>query len=363
MKRIAISGYYGFNNIGDEAVLEAILKNVRSAVPDAEIYVFSAEPEKTAELHGVFGVGRMSPWGILKTLARCHILISGGGSLLQDVTGHLSVIYYLLLIVAAKLMGKRVMVYSQGIGPIRKMTNRVLTRLVLSRADAITVREPKSRLDLIEIGIQAERIIVTADPVVSLGPDPQCDVSQHISLDLATNAIRIGLAFRGQDMKYGAAERLAEAISLVRENVSAEVILIPYYRKQDLPMVERLESILGNSVQSVRTGVRVQEMINITRDLDVLVGSRLHSLIIAAVCPTPMVAVSYDPKIEYFMDTIHRKVTSDIRDMDPRLVAEAILQELQEREKNCLEIRGHIENLNQSLQRNEAILKELLKIG
>lgn len=360
MKRVAISGYYGFNNLGDEAVLEAILKNIRGSFPDAEITVFSATPEETARQYGVRSVGRTAPFGILKTLAWCDVLVSGGGSLLQDVTGHLSVLYYLSLIAVAKLMGKRAMVYSQGIGPIRKRVNRLMTRLVLNQADAITVREPKSRADLVEIGVPSNRIIVTADPVISLRCNPEGGGTDHLPPRSGGKTLRIGLAFRGQDLRFKADEKLAEAIGKVRERLDVQVVLVPYYRRQDLPMVERLESILGESVCSVRSDVRVQEMIDLTAELDVLVGSRLHSLIIAAVCPTPMVAVSYDPKIEYFMETVNQRVAADVRDIDSDALAEAIIHAVENKAAICSDLQSRVEKLSLSLGRNEAILGELL---
>ncbi len=107
MNKILISGYYGYDNLGDEAVLETILNNIRSVIEDSEITVLSSNPIATTAKYDVNSVGRSSIMGVIKALSKCDVLISGGGSLLQDVTSRLSIFYYLLIIMFGRMMGKR----------------------------------------------------------------------------------------------------------------------------------------------------------------------------------------------------------------------------------------------------------------
>ena len=93
MSRLVISGYYGFGNAGDEAMLAAILEAILEVVPEADITVISGNPRHTAEKHGVKAVGRFDVTGIFNAIKRCDLLISGGGSLLQDVTSNRSLDY------------------------------------------------------------------------------------------------------------------------------------------------------------------------------------------------------------------------------------------------------------------------------
>ncbi|MGI5882936.1 MAG: polysaccharide pyruvyl transferase family protein, partial [Dethiobacteria bacterium] len=95
MTCIALSGYYGFYNTGDEAILEAIIGIVRRRLPGAELVVFSADPDHTRQEYGVESVSRTCLFSIFRTLHRADLLISGGGGLLQDVTSLRSVAYYL----------------------------------------------------------------------------------------------------------------------------------------------------------------------------------------------------------------------------------------------------------------------------
>ncbi|MBQ1603097.1 MAG: polysaccharide pyruvyl transferase family protein, partial [Oscillospiraceae bacterium] len=112
MVNILISGYYGFDNIGDESILRTVINSLRARVPDCHLTVLSHNPAATREKYGVDAVDRMSLREIVREIRRCDLLISGGGSLLQDVTSSKSIHYYLTIIRLAKLYGKKVFIYS-----------------------------------------------------------------------------------------------------------------------------------------------------------------------------------------------------------------------------------------------------------
>ena len=124
MVNILISGYYGFDNIGDESILRTLVSSLREHIPDCSLTVLSHNPTSTREKYGVEAVDRMSPMAILRAVKKCDMLISGGGSLLQDVTSSKSLHYYLSIIRCAEFFHKKVFIYSQGIGPIDRPSNR-----------------------------------------------------------------------------------------------------------------------------------------------------------------------------------------------------------------------------------------------
>ena len=107
MHKIFISGYYGFNNIGDESILKAVIDNLRERLTEIEITVLSRNPASTAEKYQVHSVDRKSLSAIISAVKKCDLLISGGGSLLQDVSSKKSIIYYLAIMWIAKLLGKK----------------------------------------------------------------------------------------------------------------------------------------------------------------------------------------------------------------------------------------------------------------
>ena len=166
--KILISGYYGFSNAGDEAMLTAIVTSLKEQDPQVELTVLSGHPEVTARLHPVKAIHRFDLWGICRAMAGTDLLLSGGGSLLQNVTSRLSLYYYLSIIALGTLLGKKVMLFAQGIGPIRGSFSRWLTRLVCQKVDLITVRDDGSLDDLKAMGFSPEKIRVTSDAVFSL---------------------------------------------------------------------------------------------------------------------------------------------------------------------------------------------------
>ena len=108
MVNILISGYYGFDNIGDESILRTLVSSLREHIPDCSLTVLSHNPASTREKYGVEAVDRMSPMAILRAVKKCDMLISGGGSLLQDVTSSKSLHYYLSIIRCAEFFHKKV---------------------------------------------------------------------------------------------------------------------------------------------------------------------------------------------------------------------------------------------------------------
>ena len=103
MAKVLISGYYGFSNAGDEAMLTAIVDSLKREAPDTVITVISGHPRSTCALHDVKSIGRFDFPAILRAMAGTDLLLSGGGSLLQNVTSHFSLFYYLSISLLASL--------------------------------------------------------------------------------------------------------------------------------------------------------------------------------------------------------------------------------------------------------------------
>lgn len=363
MNKILISGYYGYDNLGDEAVLETILKNLREAIGDADITVLSSDPTATVAKYDVESVGRSSFRGVLKALWKCDLLISGGGSLLQDVTSRLSIFYYLLIIFAGRLLGKKVMVYSQGIGPIRKPMNRFVTRWILSGIQAITVRESYSRQDLIEMGVSESLIEVTADPVVSMDVQSASDGTQLLRSYMTEKQLekpKIGFALRGKAYSKDLEARIVKTVEAIQKEMDVTLIFIPFYYNEDMRTIHALRHVLNGDVVYLDQRHDAKEILGITRELDVLVGERLHSLIFAAICHVPMIALSYDPKIEYFMETIQSKAEFHIQTFDPEKLMLEVKRTYENADQLKEKLRANMERLKRKLEKNEMIVTRIL---
>lgn len=337
---IVLSGYYGFGNAGDEAILEAMIADLREVCPGARLTVFSAEPERTAAAHGVEAVHRFSIAGVWNALGRAHLLISGGGSLLQDVTSSRSLWYYLAVIGMARARGLRTMVYANGLGPIRLAANRRGAGAVLRRVDVITLRDPDSvRVLASELGVARGDVMLTADPAFGLRPleggardalleeagmraedrtredaaGPVIGLALrpwHGSSELAGLAVRsvIGLlsgaggvgpgcgGVRG--VGAGCEGTVAGGRPVGRQ--AGSVLLVPMQYAADAPLMAQVESECreaGVAVKAVRRPLGAREALTLVSACDMLVAMRLHALIFAASAGVPLVALSYDPKV------------------------------------------------------------------
>ena len=138
--KIVISGYYGFDNVGDEAILLAMIQAFRSYDPTIEIVVLSNSPETTKSQFHVDAVNRWNIKEIFRALKDSDGLISGGGRLLQDETGVNSIIYYTGVIKMAEFLGLPVFIYAQGMGPLKRTIAKHIVKWALKKAK-ITVRD------------------------------------------------------------------------------------------------------------------------------------------------------------------------------------------------------------------------------
>lgn len=333
LNRVTISGYYGFNNLGDEAVLYSIVSALREQQPDLGITVLSADPAFTSRAYGVEAVNRWRPGEVAAALRGCDLLISGGGSLLQDVTGFKSLAYYLGVINMALALGRPVMFYAQGIGPVRSAAGRRLVGLTARRARMITVRDQASKDDLAGMGVSPAAITVTADPVLGLSP---ASVDPAPGLAILTGAglspARSGSPLVGISVRpWPGLDRAQEAlITTCRELIAtgARIVFLPLHHPGDLDLSLQLAEALGNTATVLQQPLTVPETLSVIGHLDALTGMRLHSLIMAAVMGVPPVGISYDPKIDRFLGQLGLEAAGAVDNLTAAALRTALDQAL-----------------------------------
>jgi polysaccharide pyruvyl transferase CsaB len=361
--KILISGYYGFNNIGDESILRAVVDNLRGKLSNIEITVLSRNPEFTAQKYGVHSVNRKSVKDIISAVRRCDLLISGGGSLLQDVTSKKSILYYLMIMWAAMFFRKKIFIYSQGIGPILSKINRRLTAATLKRVNGIVVRDESSKELLIEIGVRGDGIIVTADPVLRV-KKAELSIGREILVKEGfqpdPERMTVGFAIREKKIKSNFVEEICISIRRLVDEYHARIVLIPFHYSEDMAVIEEIEARLGNDVCCIKHKYLTDEMLSIIGNMNVLVGVRLHALIHAAIMDVPMIAVSYDPKINSFMHSIDMKAMCSVYDFQNDFFIEEFDRTVARAEKIKAKVHGRIEELIKKLDNNEALIQELM---
>lgn len=363
MNKIVISGYYGFNNIGDESILTAIISSLKDGIEDIDITVLSKDPQLTKKNHEVNAVNRKNPFAIIKEVRKCDLLISGGGSLLQDVTSNRSIIYYLAVILIGILCNKKVMIYSQGIGPINNPINKYLTKRILDKVDYMTLRDKRSKKVLEDMNIENQSIIVAADPVIGI-KKRDLDLGENILVKTNSENIKnplIGFALRGRNKDENLIKVISKVADEIIEETGGSVVFIPFHHGEDVNMLNEIEEKMDNKAIFLRGKYELDEMLSIVGNLDLLVGIRLHSLIFSAIMNVPMVAISYDPKVDYFMESINEPVFCNIEELNSESLAKEIIEKLKKREEYKARLEVEVNNSKRKLIKNREVVKQLLE--
>jgi len=358
-RRVAISGYYGCGNAGDEAVLAGIRDSfARLAGDRVALTALSQHPEETYALHGIEAANRLDLRTLKSVIGSSNLLISGGGSLLQDTTSLKSLLYYLYVMRIAIAQKIPLMMYAQGIGPLKRRISRTLVRMTANHAAHITVRDSASAELLRSIGVKRPAIDVTADPAFALDSAPDAIVSQLLGRNglggiTATSGGHIAVALRPWGERSPALlKKYCELLSAIEKRTGRECILLPMHHPDDLNFADALNNEMGGRFKILRENCGPEIVLGIVARMDCVVAMRLHTLIFAARGCVPAFALAYDPKVTQLMRGLEAQdFTADWRDFDIAAVVPGVERLLQQRQM-------HSETLEaRSLEREQAALK------
>lgn len=362
MSRVVMSGYYGFNNAGDESILYSIIETLRKIDPDLEITVLSHDPEKTAKRYHVQAVNRWRILEIIKALRKSDLLLSGGGSLLQDVSSANSPLYYLGIMLLSLLMGKPYMIYAQGIGPLNISRNRKLTAWLANHARTITVRDEGSKKELESYGVK-KPIVVTADPVLGLkGEDISRELGQKI---LERNNVKVeeeerllGVFIRswqGNDFL----PELAQACDILSKE-GWKIVFVPMHFPEDIVVAKETAKLMTEEAVVLKEKYSPQGIISLIKHFKLLIGMRLHSLIGGAVAGVPVVGLSYDPKVDRFLEQIGHQSLISVNSMKASVLLEMVNWSCEHQEEVTEKTKVKLEPLYQKAWKNARLVEELL---
>jgi len=316
---LVIAGYYGYNNIGDEALLMAIIQNLKLYVDDIKIIVLSNNPEETKLTYGVNAINRFNIIKIAKAMKKSRMFMYGGGTLIQENTSTRSLIYYLGMIWIAKKAGLKVMLYANGIEPINKYINKKLTGNIMNHVDIITLREQASKTELQKLCINRPQIIVTADPAFILEPCKNSEIERIFDEEgIAAEGPFIGFSVRKWDGYKTYVDVIAQAADYVAKKFGAKPIFIPMQYPNDLIITKSIVSKMECKGYILQNKYDVSQVLGITSRLDMLIGMRLHALIFAVSLCVPVVGLVYQPKVAWLLDYIDQACASagDVKSLD-----------------------------------------------
>jgi polysaccharide pyruvyl transferase CsaB len=307
--RIGISGSYGGLNLGDEAILQSIVTQLRQSLP-VEIVVFSRNPDDTLRRHAVdrsLAVRTLSKEEVAPEIERLDLFILGGGGILFDPEAKA----FLREVSLALEKNVPVMVYAIGAGPLEEPTTLKLVRQTLNRVAAVTVRERSARQVLEDAGVERE-ILVTADPALLMEPEPLPDETlKREGLDGDRRLVGFSVREPGaaapdidQDSYHAL---LANAADYIVERLEADVVFVPMERS--VLDVQHSHAVVAQMKRPQRATVLKGEytagqLLSLVGHFEFAVGMRLHFLVFAALQRVPFVALPYAPKVAGFLEAL-----------------------------------------------------------
>lgn len=336
---VVICGAYGRGNAGDDAILEAILQEMRSIDPDMPITVLTKDPKATRLTYRVRTAGRMDVGTWKKAMRHAGLYINGGGSLIQDVTSRRSLWFYLHNIQAAHKAGCKVQMYGCGIGPVLREQHRKLAASVLNASvDVITLREPDSLKELQSMGVTKPEILLTADPALTLPAASEDEIdSVLLRAGIPPHGKYLCFALRNWKGFEDKAPLFAQAAKYAYETYGLTPVFAAVEKHLD-PVAGRLAAAgLDIPHYFLDDAGSAGTIIGALSRMQAVVSMRLHALIFAAGQGIPLAGVVYDPKVSAFLRYIGQEnflnlnaLTADaLKAMIDRMVSSPISPEEQ----------------------------------
>ena len=311
---VVICGAYGRGNAGDDAILEAILQEMRSIDPDMPITVLTKDPKATRLTYRVRTAGRMDVGTWKKAMRHAKLYINGGGSLIQDVTSRRSLWFYLHNIQAAHKAGCKVQMYGCGIGPVLREQHRKLAAKVLNASvDVITLREPDSLKELQSMGVTKPEILLTADPALTLPAASEDEIdSVLLRAGIPPHGKYLCFALRNWKGFEDKAPLFAQAAKYAYETYGLTPVFAAVEKHLD-PVAGRLAAAgLDIPHYFLDDAGSAGTIIGALSRMQAVVSMRLHALIFAAGQGIPLAGVVYDPKVSAFLRYIGQENFLDL---------------------------------------------------
>jgi polysaccharide pyruvyl transferase CsaB len=308
-RRVGISGSYGGYNLGDEAILGVIIRELRRALP-VEIVVFSRDASDTRARHAVDAVTTrdLSRSEARRLVDSLDLFILGGGGILYDTDADM----FLREVTLAHEADTPVMVYAISAGPLVDLSLRSRVREALDHAAIITVRDRPTRQLLEEIGLERD-VIVTADPALLLEPDVLTleEILRAEALDPEARLVGFSVREPGPaapDLHVEHYHQLvANAADFIVDRLDAEVVFFPLERRTS--DVQHSHAVVGQMNHAQRATVLKRDytpgqLVSLLEHFEFAVGMRLHFLIFSAIANVPFIALPYATKVIGFLDEL-----------------------------------------------------------
>lgn len=283
-KKALISGYIGFSNFGDDVIFSILSRHLKAA--GFSVSALSSNPEKTSSQFKVKALHYKNPFDILRGIFECDYLVSGGGSLLQNTTSNMSLLYYVFIIFIAKLMCKKVIIFAQGIGPIYGKFWQWLVKITLSMSNLVTVRDKYSYKLLTRWKIKCRYV---------------CDPAWDIPTLPRENKGYVGIQLREYPLMHERfIKELAKYVGIYFSD--RKVLIFSFQRTQDSKICWEFERELKSQWPDVKTelktGTTMKKIIEDFSTLEYIISMRFHACLLGLKYGIKVFPLSYDIKVD-----------------------------------------------------------------
>jgi polysaccharide pyruvyl transferase CsaB len=379
-KMILIAGYYGFGNSGDEMILAAIIQNLHTMDPDLSITVVSGNPEDTKRYHQVDTIPWMDIQQIIEAAQHSDLVIIGGGGLFHDYWGvdpstiftskHIGISFCASIAFLSMIYKKKLMLYGVGVGPLYSSDGKELVRAIAEIASIISVRDDESKELLSDLGVAREQIFVTSDPAFSY----------RLYQNKVDNKVKtknpnptLGIALRNWDVSVSPESwerQLAEGIDhFLETHPTGKAVFIPFQNQEgqlldDYDIAQRVKGLLkiSDRVEIIDNSISCQDRENEISNCDLVLGMRLHSIIMAARYGIPVVGLIYDPKVRVILEQLGiTEYGLELDNITNSSVASLLENAYVNRERLSGKINSRNKQLEKSASKNIELLQKLLE--
>jgi polysaccharide pyruvyl transferase CsaB len=290
--RVFLVGYYGFDNLGDDAILAAI--HLGAARHGVEIVRYATRGRPTDDR--AVPVRGPGVWRYVRACLEADRVVLGGGGILKDEGLWLPVELFLTALFA-RILRRPVALLAVGVGPFYHRSGRALVAATARLASVRTVRDADSAAALERLGVRGAE--VGADPVFTM-PAP----ARHHRTDTQPRAvISVRPWFLGGDpslepRRVALRAAVGQAIDvLLRAGWRVELIPLYWPRDRDESAAVVAEAGLGGRVTVLDRALEWQSLVELVAGADLVIAMRYHAVAAAAVAGTPTIALAYEPKV------------------------------------------------------------------
>jgi polysaccharide pyruvyl transferase CsaB len=374
--RIAVHGFYGMGNLGDEAILKAMLNEIKNKI-SMEIVVFSRKPEQVQKDHNVMSISSETKGDLFKRrkeLKRCDLFILGGGGLLKDFGQDSSSLKkWLKLLNLAQKYRCKTALFAVGVENIRFEESRSMLRNTLANVDVITVRDKYSKDILDDIGVR-NTIKVTTDPVVLLGHESRGRKTNSETLKDSQNTIAVcvrqwfdkGFYIEDPKVNENLIITLAKTADFLVNNYNTKIEFIPMRtisydddRKMARQILTKMK--FKDNVKIYDDVPDIDRFVQMLGQYSLLIGMRLHSLILGSAVGLPVIGLNYMPKVKGYMDSIDQaKCSLDLDTITADKMIKLIEDTYSEYGSRCSSIKNEVKRLQKIAKEN---ILEILKLA